>query len=204
MAWVLDALRESRLVTRTIVDTDDSEMAAVGRSHGAEVPYVRPAHLASPSATHVAVLTHALERLQALDDYYPDAVVLAQPTSPFVTAEHIDAAVTLLAETDADSVETVIEVPTVFHPYNVRVRDPDGRTRFLMPSERAAASEEGRRPQMYAIGNVYVFRPGNLAETGTIQGRVSRSFVVDRRAGFDVDDPFDLRIAEALAGGDAT
>jgi CMP-N,N'-diacetyllegionaminic acid synthase len=200
MAWVLQAIRRSTLVTRTIVDTDDPEMAEVGRTHGAEVPYLRPAVLASPGASHVAVLSHALEWLRGAEGYEPEAVALVQPTNPFVTGGHLDAAVGLLLESGADSVETVIEVPTVFHPYNVRVRESDGTTRFLMPVERAAAARDGHRPPLYAIGNVYVFRSANLEVTGTIQGRVSRSIVIDRKAGFDVDEPFDLRVAEALAG----
>jgi CMP-N,N'-diacetyllegionaminic acid synthase len=199
MGWVLDALVGSRTVTRVVVDTDDAGMAEVGRRHGAETPYLRPAHLATAEADHVAVLRHALEWLAVHEAYRPAAVVLAQPTNPFMEAGHVDAAVDLLFASGADSVETVIEVPTVFHPYNVRVREADGTTRFLLPDERAAARQARRRPPMYAIGNVYVFRPANLADTDTIQGRVSRSIVIDRRAGFDVDDAFDLRVAEALA-----
>lgn len=199
MVWVLDALAASRRVTRTIVDTDDEEMAEVGRRHGADVPFRRPPELAADAAGHVAVLEHALAVLREQEQYVPDAVVLVQPTSPFVATEQIDQAVDLMLATGADSVETVVEVPTVFHPYNIRVIDEQGLTRFLMPDARDRARTAGRRPPMYAIGNVYVFRPANLVETGTLQGRVSRSIVIDRRSALDVDEPFDLQIAEALA-----
>ena len=63
MLWVLDALAASRRVTRTIVDTDDAEMAAVGRRHGADVPFMRPPALAADGIGHVAVLQHALDVL---------------------------------------------------------------------------------------------------------------------------------------------
>lgn len=198
MAWVLAALSDSRTVTRVVVDTDDPEMAEVGRAHGGEVPYLRPKALAGSGTLHIDVLRHALDHLARVEDYRPEAVVLAQPTNPFLAAGHVDAAVTLLRESGADSVETVIEVPTVFHPYNVRVREADGTTSFLMPAERAVGHREGRRPPMYAIGNVYVFRPENLSETKTIQGRESRSIIIDRQTGFDVDDLFDLKVAQAL------
>ncbi|MEK7560024.1 MAG: acylneuraminate cytidylyltransferase family protein, partial [Patescibacteria group bacterium] len=46
MAYVCDAFKKSRLVNRFIVDTDDEEMADVGRRNGAEVAYMRPKELA--------------------------------------------------------------------------------------------------------------------------------------------------------------
>lgn len=197
MAYVLDAMKRSALVNRIIVDTDSEEMAEVGRRNGAEVPYLRPAELAEDGTGHVPVLRHALEFLKERENYAPDAVVLVQPTSPLVTAAHIDDAVKLLFESGVDSVETVFEVPTIFHPYNIRYFDKQGFTKFLLPQERAEAQKAGKRPKMYVIGTVYAFLPKNLRETGTIQGKTSKSVVIDRRSSVDVDEPFDLLVAEA-------
>lgn len=198
MAYVLDAMKQARSVNRIIVDTDDEEMAAVGRENGAEIPYMRPKELAQDSTGHVPVLKHALEFLRDREEYWPDAVVLVQPTSPLVTSKHIDDTVTLLFESGADSVETVFEAPTVFHPYNLRVIDEKGFTRFLMPEERAQAAKDGKRPPVYVIGTVYTFRPDNLWKYGTIQGETSKSIIIDRASGIDVDEPLDIVIAEAI------
>ena len=198
MAYVLDALKKSQTVNRIIVDTDDEEMAEVGRTNGAEIPYLRPKELAQDSTGHVPVLKHALEFLKEKEGYWPDAVVLVQPTSPLVTAAHIDDTVRLLFESGVDSAETVIEVPTIFHPYNIRYIDAEGYTHFLLEKERAEAQKIGKRPPMYVIGTVYTFRPDNLWETGTIQGKRSKSVIIDRALAIDVDEPVDLIIAEAL------
>ncbi len=198
MAYVLDALKKSQTVNRIIVDTDDEEMAEVGRTNGAEIPYLRPKELAQDSTGHVPVLKHALEFLKEKEGYWPDAVVLVQPTSPLVTAAHIDDTVRLLFESGVDSAETVFEVPTIFHPYNIRYIDAEGYTHFLLEKERAEAQKIGKRPPMYVIGTVYTFRPDNLWETGTIQGKRSKSVIIDRALAIDVDEPVDLIIAEAL------
>lgn len=198
MAWVLDAMKKSALVNRIIVDTDDEEMAEVGRASGAEIPYLRPRELAQDSTAHLDVLKHAIGFLREREDYEPDAVVLVQPTSPGVLPAHIDDAVRLLRAENLDSVETVFEVPTIFHPYNLRVRDDGGFTHFLMPAERAAAAKAGKRPPVYAIGTVYAFLPDNLRKYGTIQGERSKSVIIDRADAVDVDEPLDLTIAEAL------
>lgn len=198
MAWVLDAMKQSSSINRIIVDTDDEEMAQVGRATGAEIPYLRPAELAQDSTGHVPVLKHALEFLRDKEGYWPDAVVLVQPTNPLVTPRQIDDTVELLFARGVDSVETVFPAPTVFHPYNLRIIDEKGFTKFLMPEERAAVDKAGIRPSVYVIGTVYTFRPDNLWKYGTIQGAASKSVIIDRASGIDVDEPLDLVIAEAI------
>ena len=47
-----------------IVSTDDQEIAEVAREHGAEVPFLRPAHLSDDQASTQAVIAHALEWVQ--------------------------------------------------------------------------------------------------------------------------------------------
>ena len=199
MAYVLEAIKKSKLVNRIIVDTDDEEMAEVGRANGAEIPFLRPKELAQDSTGHVPVLKYTLETLKAKDGYWPEAVVLIQPTSPLVQPEHIDDALSLLLkEKDLDSVETIFEVPTIFHPYNVRYITDNGYTKFVMAKERAEAAKTGKRPKIYTIGTVYTFRPETLWKYGSIQGEKSKSIIIDKKFAIDVDEPLDLIIAEAV------
>ncbi len=199
MAYALEALKKSKLVNRIIVDTDDEEMAEVGRQNGAEIPFLRPKELAGDSTGHVPVLKYALQTLKDKDGYWPDAVVLIQPTSPLVQPEHIDDALKLLLENpELDSVETIFEVPTIFHPYNERFIDEDGFTKFVMQKERAEAARTGKRPKIFTIGTVYIFRPETLWKYGTIQGEKSKSIIIDKKYAVDVDEPLDLVIASAM------
>ena len=46
IAYSIEQALASRHITRTIVSTDDEEIAAVARAHGAEVPFMRPAAFA--------------------------------------------------------------------------------------------------------------------------------------------------------------
>lgn len=198
MAYVCDAFKKSKLVNRFIVDTDDEEMAEVGRQNGAEVAYMRPKELAQDGTGHVPVLKNALETLKKIDGYWPDVVVLVQPTSSLVQPEHIDQTVELILKEDLDSVEAVFEVPTIFHPYNERYIDENGFTKFLMPKERAEAAKTGKRPKIYAIGTVYTFKPDILWQYNTIQGEKSKSIIIDKKYAVDIDEPLDVATAEAM------
>jgi CMP-N,N'-diacetyllegionaminic acid synthase len=46
IAYSIEQALTSRLVTRTVVSTDDTEIAAVARAYGGDVPFLRPAQYA--------------------------------------------------------------------------------------------------------------------------------------------------------------
>ena len=96
LARTAEAVRSSRSLTRTVLSTDDPAIAEAGRALGFDVPFMRPAELAADETPMLPVLQHAVQTL-ARGGFQADVVVLLQPTSPFRRAEHIDAAVDLLA-----------------------------------------------------------------------------------------------------------
>jgi hypothetical protein len=55
IAWSISAAKQSQLVTRIIVSTDDEEIASVARECGAETPFLRPAELAQDQTTDLPV-----------------------------------------------------------------------------------------------------------------------------------------------------
>ena len=60
LAWTIEAARASRRLDRVILSTDDDEIATIGRDQGAEVPFVRPAELATDTSHHPEVMIHAV------------------------------------------------------------------------------------------------------------------------------------------------
>lgn len=73
----------------------------------------RPAELATDTTPMFDVVKHAADALALADD---DVIVLLQPTQPFRTPAHVQEAVRLLRETQADSVVSVVELPSAHHP----------------------------------------------------------------------------------------
>src|SRR3989338_7151887 len=103
IGWTIDAAKASGVLDRIILTTDDNEIAGVGKQSGVEVPFMRPKELAEDKTPTLPVLQHAVEWLKEHERYYPDAVMLLQPTAPFRQAEHIEDAVTLFEQSGADS-----------------------------------------------------------------------------------------------------
>lgn len=84
------AAKASGLFERIIVSTDDDEIAAVARAHGAQTPFMRPAELADDHTGTIPVIAHATRWLA--DEYgqdHIDAVCCLYATAPFVQAQDL-------------------------------------------------------------------------------------------------------------------
>jgi|GEM_PF-195511 len=104
IAYTIEAALRSNLINKLIVSTEDLEISEVARQHNAEV-IIRPAELAQDETKTSPVLLHVIEELEQ-QGYYPDIVVLLQPTCPLRGEKIIDGAVNKLINSDKDSVFT--------------------------------------------------------------------------------------------------
>ena len=84
LAYSIEAARESGCVDRLLVSTDDPEIADVARSLGAEIPFVRPNHLADDQTHLDAVMCHAVQWLIDRGES-PEYVCCIFATAPFLT-----------------------------------------------------------------------------------------------------------------------
>src|SRR4030065_943344 len=118
IAYSIAAAKQSNLVTRTIVSTDDDEIARIAREYGAETPFMRPAEFAQDHTTDFPVFSHALGWLKEHEGYQPEVVVQLRPTSPMRPPGCVDQSVqVLLDHPEADSVRGVI--PSGQNPYKM-------------------------------------------------------------------------------------
>jgi CMP-N-acetylneuraminic acid synthetase len=192
IAHTFDAVRRSRKLTGVVLSTDSEQIAALGRAEGIDVPFLRPSHLAADDTPMLDVLNHAVVAVERR----PDIVVLLQPTSPLRRAEHIDAAVSLLEETGADSVVSVTTVPHQFTPGSL-MRLDHGR---LVPfATEQGATRRQDKPVLYARnGPAVLVTRTHVLESGRLYGNDTRPFVMSREDSIDVDEPFDVEIVEAV------
>lgn len=115
IAYSIEHALASRYVTRTIVSTDDAEIAQVARDFGAEVPFMRPSVLAQDLSPDVDVFRHALAWLRDRQSYSCELVVHLRPTGPVRRVDVIDRAIEVMVNRpDADSLRSVswpVETP---------------------------------------------------------------------------------------------
>ena len=60
IVWSIEAARESKYIDKCIVSTDDDKISNIVEKHGGEIPFKRPAHLATDESTTFDVLEHGI------------------------------------------------------------------------------------------------------------------------------------------------
>lgn len=198
IAWTIAAARATR-VDRVVVSTDDADIAAVSRQHGAETPFLRPARLAGDDTPALPVIADALDALERDEGWCADAVAYLQPTSPFRDASDIDAAIALLGDDDTDTVVSVMPVPHNMLPSSLMRETPAGRLEFLAaPGQRRFRRQDKNEKLLARNGPAVLLVRAGVIRSGRIYGDRVRGMEMNRLRSLDIDEPFDLRLAEAL------
>lgn len=207
MAWMIEAARRSKRIDRLILSTDSPEYAEIGRSFGAEVPFLRPKKLAADSSTDLEVMTHALTWLKENEGYEPQVALRLQPTNPTFPTELIDEGISkLLARPDADSLRPV--APSPKHPFKMwRWAQGEGWLEPFLPAEQSNFTEPfntGRNllpPVLVQVGAMEAVRvPVILRQRRMAGKKILGLFVENPLWTVNIDTELDFLLAEAALG----
>jgi CMP-N-acetylneuraminic acid synthetase len=191
-----DAARDSGVVDRCVLSTDSEQIAEIGRRAGIDVPFLRPAELAGDETPMQPVIEHAVLTLER-DGYRPDVVLVLQPTAPLRTGAQLRDAVSLLAETGADSVVSVVEIPRHFAPhYAMRIEGE--RLRPFLTEGASVTRRQDVEPAYSRDGTVYAVRRDVLVLEHDLYGSDCRPLVLPAGASVNIDTPEDWAAAESI------
>ncbi|WP_445715184.1 acylneuraminate cytidylyltransferase family protein [Flavobacterium sp.] len=175
------------------VSTDDIEIKSVVENLGLKVPFLRPSELAVDTSGTYEVLLHAISYYES-EGYFPDTLILLQPTSPFRTSKHIQAALDLYQE-ELDMVVSVKE--TKSNPYYILFEEDSNG--YLKKSKEANFTRRQDCPKVWEYnGAIYIINVNALKAKTISQFTKVRKFVMDETASHDIDTLFDWKIAEII------
>lgn len=200
IAYTIEAAHESSAFDRLILSTDDPAIAAVGKEYGCEVPFIRPSDLAEDTTAHLSVAQHAVTWLKENEGYYPDAVMILQPTSPLRQAFHLKEACELMKKEGPDSVLSVTTVPDDCNSQKTMVCEEDGRLVLLngAPIYKRVARRQDLRVEYRSAGMIFLFKTELLfdKENPNFYGERTLPYVVEEKYLSDIDEPSDWEQAE--------
>ncbi len=197
IGWTIEAALACGLFEEVLVSTDDPEIAAVAKAFGASVPWLRPAALATDTASSADVLRHALEEHERGHGAI-NAVVLLQPTSPFRTAASIRAAVAqYLAQTDRRPLVSV--GPAAIHPAWCFRLEGAAMTPFVGWDLLGQRSQD--LPPAFALNGAIYIIPAAAVRNGLpiLAPGVQAFLMEDAEESHDIDTEADWRSAEQIA-----
>lgn len=201
VAWAIGAGLGCEYVDRVICSTDDPAIADAAVSAGAQVPFMRPAALASDTTSSNAVLLDVLDRLAEAGDWYDDLVLL-QPTSPLTDSGDVARALVLLDghRASADAVVAVGRVESGHPMYSVR-RSSSGLIRPAFDDSFEQLCRRQDLPELYRMcGSVYAGDVSAYRLHGGFYSDRTLGLVMPRYKTLDVDDLLDLICVEAVMG----
>jgi YrbI family 3-deoxy-D-manno-octulosonate 8-phosphate phosphatase len=202
IAWSIAAAKQSELVTRVIVSTDDEEIASVARQYSAETPFLRPEELAQDKTTDLPVFEHTLQWLEENEGYRPEIMVQLRPTSPIRPKGMLDDAIRILLQhAEADCVRGV--VPAGQNPYKMwRFDGEDQPMKPLLSVDGIAEPYNAPRqilpPVYWQTGHIDAIRVSTIRNKQSLTGDVIYPLIIDPRYTVDIDNLADWAKYEAL------
>lgn len=196
--YTIDAAKGSTLISRIIISSDDDEIIEYCKAQEIDVPFKRPAELAKDDTPMIGVIKHAVEFLEKSESYIPSYIILLQPTSPLRTSKHIDEALDMFINSEADSIVSVVEVPHQFNPYSVMKLEKGFLKPFLPYDERK--NLRFLKPKFYARNGaaIYAFTYKCLIEKDSIYGDKILPYFMEKEESVDIDDMSDIVVAEGF------
>jgi CMP-N,N'-diacetyllegionaminic acid synthase len=198
IAWSIEAGLGSQYIDEVMVTTDSEEIATIARKYGASVPFIRPAELASDTATTMDVIRHVIDFYQSNLNKDFDYTILLEPTSPLRVKEDIDNAIVRLSENpQATSVVGICKTESQ-HPAFLIKKNINN---FLVGYENLDMKILRRQDinDVYFFeGSVYVADTANLLKKNTFYHENTLGYEFPKWKSIEIDDLDDFIMVEAL------
>lgn len=198
IAWSIRFAKDHPAIDHIVVSTDDLEIAQVARENMVDMPWLRPAELASDTASSVDAIIHALKAESAAGREY-DYFVLLQPTSPFRDPAMLNEALRISKLNQGNSV--VAMAPAKTHPlWCYRVTEDGLAEPYIKDNEGAISRSQDLPPAYEVTGNLYVVGvKGFMKSPGFFNEGTKAVISTNRIFDCDIDDEIDWEFAASIA-----
>lgn len=199
ISYTIQQAENAEEIDRAIISTDDEEIAQIAREHGGEVPFLRPADLATDTASLSGTIKHAIEWMSR-EEHEHTRVCSLQVTSPLRSARDIDKAIRKLERTEAESCISISKYVTA--PQWAVSGDKNGYLQEYFDFGTLWGDEHTRSQDIPEL-----FHPNGAIFVATIEAwKQNESFYSSRTVGyemppersFDIDEPWELELVREL------
>jgi CMP-N,N'-diacetyllegionaminic acid synthase len=197
LEYTAKAALESKLLSRLILSSDDSEIIKIAENLGLEVPFIRPKHLAQDNTPSISVIKHALEFYMTQNEKF-DAVCILQVTSPFREEDLIDKALQKFETESLDCLISVREVPSDFNPHWVFETDTKDHLKIATGDNKIVARRQDLPKAFHRDGAIYITKSDVILEQNSLYGK-SIGYIESKNDHYiNIDTPEDWRKAEEI------
>ncbi len=198
LAYTAFAAQKASLLQKIILSSDDPVSIKLAKQYQLEVPFIRPAILATDNASSIKVIQHAIRFYEDQGILY-DAVCLLQPTYPFRVPGMIDHCIKTFIDTGADSLFTVVPVPSAYNPHWVFEKGNDGWLKSATGDQSLVSSRQLLPDAFCRDGAIYVCKTDLLMQESTLFNERTGFVENDLKWYVNIDTTEDWEKAENMA-----
>ena len=193
ISYTIEAALKSKYINKVIVSSDDEEILNISSNFGADI-IKRPYELANDTATTFDAIKHTIDNFENYD-----YIVLLQPTSPLRNVKHIDEAIELLEEKQADGIVSVCEMD--HSPLWSNTLPKDGNMNNFLRDEVLNKRSQDLEKYYRVNGAVYICKTDKLLENKSffLKDNIF-AYIMDRKSSIDIDEEIDFLFAERVLG----
>ncbi len=190
IAYSIEAGLNSKYIDYVLVSTDDHEIASVSMDFGAEVPFMRPASLATDTAKTIDSVLYSIDELKQMNLLF-DVLILLQPTQPLRTHIDIDEAIECFFNNCAKPLVSVCEV----NDNPVLIREiVNGILNPILPVLSTVRRQD--MPKYYRVnGCIYINMIEEICPSTSFNDN-EIPFVMNKNHSVDIDEMADVWLAE--------
>lgn len=201
IAWTIQAALKSRYLDGVIVSTDNQRIASVARSHGADVPFLRPQDLAGDDAPIEGAIRHAIDWLKENRGEIYDFLVLLQPTSPLRGTAVIDHAIEHYFRKRKSGTDTLVSVVEAPRKMGWLLKSSGaGYVDFCFSSVRKNLNRQSL-PELYLPNGAFYMAPVKVLKNRNFYNGRSIPYLMEEEKSIDIDSRHDfLKAGQYLTG----
>lgn len=195
IAYSIEAALKSGIFDEVMVSTEDEEIAEIGKSYGASVPFYRSQKTAGDHVMTIDVMTEVVEKYRKRG-INPEYVCCIYPTAPFVTADKLVKAKGVMVETDADAVIPVVKFS--FPPQRCFIKK-DNYIEYKWPENELKRSQD-LEPFYHDAGQFYFLNVETMMTEHTLVPKNTAPIIMNELEVQDIDNETDWKLAEIKYG----
>ena len=209
LAWPIEAAIQSKCFEKIVVSTDSKEYAKIARNYGAEIPFIRPADLATDFASSADVCINIIEFYQKQSIDF-EILCLLEPTSPLTTAKDVIDAFEMLHRSKQGRSLVGVGVAETSHPEFLCSISKEGLLQpLLFDDEIKKSSIHIRRQDLtekcfFYDGSIYLTYTSDFQESKTFYHNKTLCKIFSKFQNFEIDDIDDFKIIEAIISKQST
>lgn len=196
IGWSIEQAEGSAYIDEIFVSTDSAEIASVAESFGIEVPFLRPAELATDTSPSSGFVLHTIDYYRSQGEEF-DYILLLEPTSPLRDVADINTAIEqLLNHKSAKSIVGVSKVEATHPAFLVNLSKEGLLEPYL--GEMKALRRQELNDLYFFEGSLYLSEIDYYIKTESFYHNLTLPYVVPKYKSYEVDDIVDFYIIEKL------